>query len=281
MFAIDVHGHYGACLGGMSQLADWCMSASAAEVAERAHRASIQWTVVSPLLGLFPRFKADAAAGNVEASRLIPATSGLLQWVIINPRQQQTFEQADRMLKDPWCVGVKIHPEEHGYSIAEYGRKIFEFCAARKAVVLTHSGESNSLPDDFVPFVNDFPEVSLILAHIGCGSDGEPGRQVRAVQKSRHGNLYADTSSARSITPRLIEWAVKEVGPEKVLFGTDTPLYEASMQRARIDHAVLTEAQKQLILWSNAHKLLGIERLAAGPADTASWPAFVNLKTPP
>jgi predicted TIM-barrel fold metal-dependent hydrolase len=143
-------------------------------------------------------------------------------------------------------------------------------------VVLAHSGESNSMPDDFVPFANDFPEVSLILAHIGCSSDGEPGRQVRAIQKSRHGNLYADTSSARSLMPRLIEWAVREAGAERVLFGTDTPLYESSMQRARIDHAELSEFHKRQILFDNAYRLLRLDRLERLSSPTSYWPALIN-----
>jgi predicted TIM-barrel fold metal-dependent hydrolase len=263
ILAIDVHGHYGAYTDGKSELGDWCMSADAAEVSQRAARANIELTVVSPLLGLLPRFSADAAAGNEEANRLVPQTPGLLQWVIINPLQPKTYEQADAMLKKPWCVGVKIHPEEHGYPITRYGREVFEFCAKRRTVILTHSGETASMPGDFVPFADEFPEVSLILAHIGCSSDGEPSRQVRAIQQSRHGNVYADTSSAKSVMPRLIEWAVKEVGADKVLFGTDTPLYHCAMQRARIECAEITEPQKRQILRDNARRLLKLDNIPA------------------
>ena len=56
-----------------------------------------------------------------------------------------------------------------GMDIMHYrGRAIFEFAAEHRAIILTHSGEENSLPEDFVPFANDYPEVRLILAHIGC-----------------------------------------------------------------------------------------------------------------
>ena len=105
----------------------------------------------------------------------------------------------------------------------------------------------------------------LSIAHIGCGWDGDPTHQVRAIQQTIHGNVYADTSSARSILPGLIEWAVSEIGAERVLFGTDTPLYHAGMQRARIDQADLPEAAKQAILRDNARRLFG---LTAEPAAT-------------
>jgi predicted TIM-barrel fold metal-dependent hydrolase len=96
------------------------------------------------------------------------------------------------------------------------------------------------------------------LAHIGCGWDGDYTHQVRAIQQSRHGNVHADTSSARSVTPKLIEWAVREIGSDRVLFGTDTPLYHAGMQRARIDHADLTDDEKRRILHANAERLFGL-----------------------
>jgi predicted TIM-barrel fold metal-dependent hydrolase len=64
-----------------------------------------------------------------------------------------------------------------------------------------------------------------------------------------------------SITPGLIEWAVREVGAERVLFGTDTPLYSTAMQRARIDQAELDDQQKRKILWRNTFELLGLSEL--------------------
>jgi len=135
--------------------------------------------------------------------------------------------------------------------------------------VLSHSSEKNSLAADLVVFANRFPEARLILAHIGCGWDGDYTHQVRAIQQSRHGNVVADTSSARSVTPQLIEWAVREVGAERVLFGSDTPLYHSGMQRTRIDQADVSEPQKRLILRDNALRLFGLPDTAPVGGDLA------------
>jgi len=215
-------------------------------------------TIVSPLSALLPRFQADAVAGNIEAARIVSQTPGLKQYVVIDPRRAETYTQAAQMLAQPQCAGIKIHPEEHGYPIREHAQAIFEFAARHKAVMLTHSSEQNSLAADFIPWADSFPEVRLILAHIGCGWDGDLTHQVRAIQQSRKGNVYADTSSARSIVPGLIEWAVREIGPDRVLFGTDTPLYQTAMQRARIEHADLTDDVKRQILRDNAVRLFGL-----------------------
>ena len=154
-------------------------------------------------------------------------------------------------------MGIKIHPEEHLYLIKEHGRAIFEFAEKHNALVLTHSGEERSLPMDFVPFANDFPGMRLILAHLGCGWDGDPTHQVRAIQASKRGNVWVDTSSAQGLLPKLIEWGATELGAERLLFGTDTPLYSVPMLRARIDGAELGDKEKRLILRDNAVKLLG------------------------
>lgn len=256
--AIDVHGHYGQYIGEPgNDLTDRFYSGTADEVVRRARAVNIVLTIVSPLTALKPRFQADATAGNIEAAQIVAATPGLKQYVVIDPLHPETYQQAEEMLVQPQCVGIKIHPEEHGYPIREHARSIFEFAARHHAVVLTHSSEKLSLAADCIPWANEFPEMRLILAHIGCGWDGDPTHQVRAIQQSRHANVFADTSSARSITPGLIEWAVREVGVDLVLFGTDTPLYVAAMQHARIVHADLSANQKRQILRTNALNLFG------------------------
>jgi len=256
--AIDVHAHYGRYLRDESPpLVNQLVSADAATVVARAARVNVRMTIVSPLSGLLPRGMSDAVAGNLEAAVTTSANAALSQWVIAHPLQKATFRQVDEMLGQPQCVGIKIHPEEHVYAIREYGDTLFTIAAKHRAVVLAHSGDGNSLPEDFIDFANAHPDVKLILAHLGNGGGaaGDPTLQVRAIQSCKHGNMYVDTSSARSMMPGLVEWAVREIGSERVLFGTDTPLYSTAMQRARIDFADLPEEDKRNILCDNAARL--------------------------
>lgn len=267
--AIDVHAHYGPYhVDGLSELENRFKGADAATVVERSRLGNTDLTLVSPLSGLLPRGRADAVAANEEASRTVANTPGLLQWVILHPLQPETFAQVRRMLSLPTVVGIKIHPEEHQYPIAEHGQLLFELAAELGAVVLAHSGDELSKPADFLPFADAFPEVPLILAHLGNGglARGSLDLQVRAIQAARHGNVWTDTSSARSLTPELIEWGVREVGAERILYGTDTPIYFAPSQRARIDAASLSLAQRRRILRDNAITLLPLAGRLAGAA---------------
>ena len=258
ILAIDVHAHFGKSRGAKFEISDKLMSGEADVVVQRARLAHTRLTIVSPLEALAPRLGGNPISGNRNAARVIAQTDGLLQWVVVDPTKPKTYEQAEQMLKLPKCVGIKIHPEEHGYQITEHGRAIFEFAAREKAIVQTHSGEEKSLPEDFVKLANDFPEVVLIISHLGHGWDDDLTHQVRAIQASKHGNMFTDTSSAKSITSNLIEWAVSEIGAEHILYGTDSPLYFAPMQRARIDKANISDQDKRLILHDNAAQLFGL-----------------------
>jgi hypothetical protein len=270
--AIDVHAHYGEYRGAPLPILDRFMTGDPEVVLSRARAADTRLTFCSPLLGLLPRRGADPVAGNEQSRRLIPGRVGLRYWAIIDPLKPQTFVQAEECLRDPWCVGIKIHPEEHGYPIVEQVRLIFEFAARHHAIVQSHSGEPNSLPAAFVSFADEFSEVRLILSHLGCGFDDDPTHQVRAILASHRGNIYTDTSSAKSVVPHLIEWAVDEIGAERLLYGTDSPLYFAPAQRARIDHAEISDHQKRLILSDNAERLFS-ERLAMTQGTAAAHPS--------
>jgi predicted TIM-barrel fold metal-dependent hydrolase len=256
--AIDVHAHFGVYRRNGSEPLDVFRSGDAEKLLSLARQAGTYLTIASPTEAVTPKLKADPVTYNEKAADIIARTDGLLQWVVVDPLKPETYEQAAEMLTLPKCVGIKIHPESHGYPIAEQGVAIFEFAARHRTKILAHTGEKNSMPEDMVKFANEFPEVTLIVAHLGLGWTGDPTRQVRAIQNSRFGNIFADTSSALNITPGLLEWAVDEIGAEMILYGTDSLLYFAPMQRARIDCADISDRDKKLILRDNAKKLFGL-----------------------
>lgn len=164
--AIDVHAHYGR-FPHANTLLESFSSASAEEVSARAGRSGVTLTIVSPLDGLMPRGRETRVApANEAAFEKIPQTKGLLQYVIVNPLQTETYDQAREMLKSPHCVGIKIHPEEHAYRISDHGDELFSFFEEVDVPVMTHSGCPNSLPIDFVPFANRYAKVRLLLIHV-------------------------------------------------------------------------------------------------------------------
>ena len=54
----------------------------------------------------------------------------------------------------------------------------------------------------------------------------------------------------------MLEYAVKTIGPDRVLFGSDFAINDPSMVIARIDNAYITDEQRQKILSGNLEALL-------------------------
>jgi predicted TIM-barrel fold metal-dependent hydrolase len=65
--------------------------------------------------------------------------------------------------------------------------------------------------------------------------------------------VYADTSGSASNKNNVIEYAVSQLGSERILFGTDS--YSCAFQRGRIDYADIAEEAKENILYKNALRL--------------------------
>ena len=69
----------------------------------------------------------------------------------------------------------------------------------------------------------------------------------------RKENLYFDTSS---LGPRAIELAAEGYGVDRLIVGTDTPIFSAETGLRVISQTRLSDDEKQQILTQNAHQLL-------------------------
>lgn len=165
------------------------------------------------------------------------------QWVCIDPRQEQHFAQAEQILQSEKCIGIKIHPFCHKYDITQYADKLFAFANEHKTVVLTHPDEPEQICR-VVPFADKYPDMKLIIAHLGSAE------HVEAIRRAKYQNIYTDTSGQLSRLNRIVEYAVEQVGSEKIFFGTDT--YSCGFQRGRIEYALIDDKDKENILRGNA-----------------------------
>jgi len=257
MTAIDVHGHFGSYEDGRGKdsHSGFLFSGDIGVVQRRAQAADIRLTIVSALRAFMP-YGGDPLRGNDDARNAAEKTEGILFWAVLDPRRKETYNQVEALMRHERCCGIKLHPHRQDYEIRTYGDAVYDFASAQEALILTHSGDPGSFPEDFIPFANRYPKTRTILAHLGNSSDGVATRQVHAIRQSEANNVWVDTSSARSIFSRIIEWAVAEIGVDRLLFGTDTPLYSAATQKARIETAEISSVERQAILYDNALDLL-------------------------
>ena len=88
----------------------------------------------------------------------------------------------------------------------------------------------------------------MICGH--AGGDWELG--LRAVRATR--NVLAEISGSFP-TRRMVEMAVRELGSQRVVFGSDVPGRSFSSQLAKVHGAAVSDADKQLIFSGNLQRI--------------------------
>ncbi|TKJ36784.1 MAG: amidohydrolase [Planctomycetes bacterium B3_Pla] len=110
--------------------------------------------------------------------------------------------------------------------------------------------------DDSLDVVESNPEVSFILAHLGCFASRNWREHVRAIEAAKRlANLHLDTSSV--VFFKHLEQAAHELPAEKLLFGSDGPLVDSRVELYKIKLLDLPPEKERLILGGNILRLLG------------------------
>ncbi len=156
--------------------------------------------------------------------------------------------------------GVKLHPDIQGFKIDDSRcLKIYENCEKKKLPMLIHTGDSrydNSNPNRLIPVLEKYPELIIIGAHFGGWSIWEEA------SKKLHGikNLYVDCSSTFAWVKddNLIKEIIERYGYDRVLFGTDYPMWSPSVEIKRFLSFGYSDEIKKMILADNAVKVFNI-----------------------
>jgi predicted TIM-barrel fold metal-dependent hydrolase len=109
---------------------------------------------------------------------------------------------------------------------------------------------------DSLEVIESHPDVTFILAHLGCFASRNWREHVRAINVAKRlANLYLDTSSV--VFFKYLEQAAHELPPEKLVFGSDGPLVDSRVELYKIRLLRLPEEQERLVLGGNILRLLG------------------------
>jgi predicted TIM-barrel fold metal-dependent hydrolase len=138
-------------------------------------------------------------------------------------------------------------------------RPLMEAARLHHLVVLQHAWSMTKIgerafhtdPEDVATLARRFPDVRIIMAHLtGCG--------VRGVQAVKYcPNVMVDTSGAAPETG-IIEYAVDQLGADRILYGSDVPIRDFGVAIARITGSRLDAKTQRKILHDNAATLLGL-----------------------
>jgi len=176
-------------------------------------------------------------------------------FVYLSPNHIETsLAELDRCVRDGPMVGVKLWVARR--CNAPELDPIVRRATALKAVILQHTyikatgnlpGEST--PMDLAELARRHPDATFICGH--TGADWEIG--IPAIRDCK--NVYADLCGSDP-TAGYTEMAVRELGAERVLYGSDAGGRSFASQLAKVFGAEIPESAKRLILGENLRRLL-------------------------
>jgi predicted TIM-barrel fold metal-dependent hydrolase len=109
------------------------------------------------------------------------------------------------------------------------------------------AGEST--PMELAEMAKRHPKAKLICGHTG----GDWERGIRAIRDQRHVPVGIGGSDP---TAGFVEMAVRELGPERVIYGSDVGGRSFASQLAKVQGANIADRAKRLILGENLKRLL-------------------------
>ena len=198
----------------------------------------------------------DLRRNNDEVFRAVEIGKGrILGFVYLNPnRGEYSLRELDRCVRDGPLVGVKLWVARR-CSDRELD-PIIRRAGELKAVIYQHTwlkttgnmpGEST--PFDIVELAARHPDVPLICGHAG----GDWERGIRAIRRSRNLSLEIAGGDPGA---GAVEMAVRELGAERVIYGSDVGGRTFASQLGRILGAALPEAERRLVLGENLRRLM-------------------------
>jgi predicted TIM-barrel fold metal-dependent hydrolase len=174
-------------------------------------------------------------------------------------------QQLKKYYAEAGFVGIKIHPVFHRYRVDGENYKLaWEFAQDHNLFILAHSwsgidplGRSQGAPGSpelFLKFIENYPTVSVILAHAGGTFEGVKQATQMAIH---YENVYLDICGWRySFT--WIHEIVNQAGEQKIIYGSDFPWYDFESSLGRICLADISQSAKEKILGFNIKKIAKI-----------------------
>jgi hypothetical protein len=210
----------------------------------------------------------------------------LSPFALVNPKAEGAPHKVRGLLEDQGFKGVILFPALHHYHVGGPGAaELLSVLAEFEAIAYVHCGIlvvklrdllglprlqdlSFADPLGIVPAANAFPAVKFVIPHFGAGFLRET-----LMAGSMCPNVFVDTSSSNDWMrtqgtlldlPDVFRSALQALGPERILFGTDSNVFPAGWRRDRweIQREALAElgataAEQELVFAGNARRLLG------------------------
>jgi predicted TIM-barrel fold metal-dependent hydrolase len=198
-----------------------------------------------------------ARPDNAPVARLCAAhPDRFFGWVFLNPRNNPgVLDELERWRSAPGMIGIKLHPHWHDYRTEILG-PVLRRAEELGLPVLIHLGFRGR--GDFRAICRAHPRLKVVSAHAGF-----PFYDDLWAYRGECPNLYVDLSSPY-IDEALARAAVKAMGPERCLYGTDAPYgfheedgsYDYGEIRRWVERMPVSSAMRERIFGGNFCELV-------------------------
>lgn len=167
-------------------------------------------------------------AAQRYSRRIIPLAA-------LDPRRPECADLAKLYLEDYGMRGIKYHPDNGYDPSGPESYKVLEVLAKHSGLLLTHTSPLNppsrgkfAEPMLLADIACDFPEITVIAAHMGGYINWRPWAALASVQSSLYGDLAMWDALAYTHYEafcRELRTIIDFVGADKILFGSDAPIH--------------------------------------------------------
>lgn len=197
---------------------------------------------------------------NEFIAREVENSNGLMTGLgTLHPESSDILGDIEHIL-ELGLHGVKLHPDIQAFKMDDYRcLKIYELCEQKNIPVLMHAGDSRydySNPNRFLPILQIYTNLTVVGAHLGGWSVWDEA----ADKLNNLPNFYVDCSSCFGFIPaQKVKQLIRHYGADRVLFGTDYPMWSPSEEIKQILSLGLDENEIKSILNINAKKVFCLE----------------------
>ena len=159
-------------------------------------------------------------------------------------------------LKALGLQGVKLHPDLQKYEVdCPEAMNLFEMLEEQQIPVCVHTGDHRydySNPERVSRVLEAFPRLTFIGAHLGGWSVWKDAKRLLP----DHPTIIEETSSSFVwLKPEEAKDIIRAFGSERVMFGTDYPMWQ---QKNEINYLLgldLQEEEYQNIFWNTCNRI--------------------------
>jgi len=177
----------------------------------------------------------------------------LIGFARVNPhRREEAVKELVRSHEELGLQGLKLHPTMEIFPAnSRIIHPIMRTVTELGIPVVFHSGTAPyALPSQIADIAVRFPRIPVIMAHMGQSLVIDA---LSSAKRSR--NIILETSGGSSRVG-LLEQAVRILGAERIIFGSDWPCCHPAPERVKIEVLDIPKGDKDLILGKNILRIL-------------------------